>query len=246
MSNIVFMKFFLDSANINEIEEIASLGLLDGVTTNPSLVAKENGQQDFAKIIKKICKIAKGPVSAEVISTEFENMIKEAEILSKIENDHDLYPKVLDRRGTAYERVGNWELAEKDLSLSLKILPNQAYTINYLAYSWIEKEINTEKALTMLKKADNLKKNDGYITDSLGWALYKLKKFSESQIYLQRAITLMPKDPVVNDHFADCLWMNNKKIQARYYWEYVLTLEDTEKELRQKIENKLLFGLDKS
>ena len=79
MSNIVFMKFFLDSANINEIEEIASLGLLDGVTTNPSLVAKENGQQDFAKIIKKICKIAKGPVSAEVISTEFENMIKEAE-----------------------------------------------------------------------------------------------------------------------------------------------------------------------
>ena len=168
------------------------------------------------------------------------------EILSKIEDDHDLYPKVLDRRGTAYERIGNWELAEKDLSLSLKILPNQAYTINYLAYSWIEKEINTEKALTMLKKADNLKKNDGYITDSLGWALYKLKKFSESQIYLQRAITLMPKDPVVNDHFADCLWMNNKKIQARYYWKYVLTLEDTEKELRQKIENKLLFGLEKS
>ena len=89
------------------------------------------------------------------------------EILSKIENDHDLYPKVLDRRGTAYERAGNWELAQKDLSLSLKILPNQAYTINYLAYSWIEKEINTEKALTMLKKADNLKKNDGYITLSL-------------------------------------------------------------------------------
>ena len=81
------MKFFLDSANINEIEEIASLGLLDGVTTNPSLVAKENGQQDFAKIIKKICKIAKGPVSAEVISTEFENMIKEAEILSKIDKN---------------------------------------------------------------------------------------------------------------------------------------------------------------
>ena len=98
----------------------------------------------------------------------------------------------------------------------------------------------------MLKKADNLKKNDGYITDSLGWALYKLKKFSESQIYLQRAITLMPKDPVVNHHFADCLWMNDKKIQARYYWKYVLTLEDTEKELRQKIENKLLFGLEKS
>ena len=134
--------------------------------------------------------------------------------------------------------------------ISLAIPPNLNLGIDFLSGTGItvsfEKEINTEKALTMLKKADNLKKNDGYITDSLGWALYKLKKFSESQIYLQRAITLMPKDPVVNDHFADCLWMNNKKIQARYYWKYVLTLEDTEKDLRQKIKNKLLFGLEKS
>ena len=50
---------------------------------------------------------------------------------------------------------------------------------------------------------------------------------------------------VVNDHFADCLWMIDKKIQARYYWEYVLTLEDTEDELKKKIQNKLLFGLEK-
>ena len=49
----------------------------------------------------------------------------------------------------------------------------------------------------------------------------------------------------MNDHFADCLWMIDKKIQARYYWEYVLTLEDTEDELREKVKNKLLFGLEK-
>lgn len=169
-----------------------------------------------------------------------------SEILTQINKDHSLYPKVLDRRGTAYERIGNWEFAEKDLLLSLEVLPDQAYTINYLAYSWIEKDKNTNKALTMLKKADDLKKNDGYITDSLGWALYKLKNFSEARIYLERAIKIMPDDPVVNDHFADCLWMNDKKIQARYYWKYVLTLENTEKELRQKIKNKLLFGLEKS
>ena len=178
---------------------------------------------------------------------KYEESIKlYSEILLQINKDHSLYPKVLDRRGTAYERTGNWEFAEKDLLLSLKILPDQAYTINYLAYSWIEKDKNTNKALAMLKKADDLKKNDGYITDSLGWALYKLKNFSEARIYLERAIKIMPNDPTVNDHFADCLWMNDKKIQARYYWEYVLTLEDTEKELRQKIENKLLFGLKKS
>ncbi len=81
------MKFFLDSANLNEIEEIASLGLLDGVTTNPSLVAKENGQKNFKTIIKKICKVAKGPVSAEVISTDYKGMIKEGEELAKIDKN---------------------------------------------------------------------------------------------------------------------------------------------------------------
>ena len=81
------MKFFIDSANIDEIKEIASLGLLDGVTTNPSLVAKESGQNNFNKIIKTICGIAKGPVSAEVLSTDYDSMIKEGKMLSKIDKN---------------------------------------------------------------------------------------------------------------------------------------------------------------
>tara|TARA_B100000029_G_scaffold171554_1_gene167895 strand:+ start:26468 stop:27112 length:645 start_codon:yes stop_codon:yes gene_type:complete len=79
------VKFFIDSANIEEIKEVESLGLLDGVTTNPSLVAKEGGQKDFKKIIKTICSIAKGPVSAEVLSTDYDSMIEEAKILAKID-----------------------------------------------------------------------------------------------------------------------------------------------------------------
>ena len=167
-----------------------------------------------------------------------------SEILLKINKEDIMYPRVLDRRGTAYERNGNWQLAEKDLQLSLKIEPDQAYTLNYLAYTWIEQNRKTKEALSMLERANSLKKNDGYITDSLGWAQYKLKNFNKAKFYLERAIQMMPDDPIVNDHFADCLWMNNQKIQARYYWEYVLTLEDTEDELREKIENKLLFGLE--
>ncbi len=211
---------------------------------------KEEAINYFSQVYKKINKtIFRTFDFANFLRTmeKYEKSIElYSKILNKVNENHSLYPKVLDRRGTAYERIGKWELAEKDLLLSLKILPDQAYTINYLAYSWIEKEKNTEKALTMLKKANSLKRNDGYITDSLGWALYKLNNFSEAEMYLERAITIMPQDPIINDHFADCLWMNDKKIQARYYWKYVLTLEDTEKELRQKIENKLLFGLEKS
>ena len=167
-------------------------------------------------------------------------------ILLKIENDHEIYPEVLHRRGTAYERSNNWELAEKDLLRSLEIEPDSPYVMNYLAYTWIEKGKNVQKALRMLRRANDLKKNDGYITDSLGWALYKLNNFSEAKKYLRLAIIFMPRDPIINDHFGDCLWMNNRKIQARYYWEYALSLDSTEKELKEKIKKKLLFGLEES
>ena len=112
-----------------------------------------------------------------------------------------------------------------------------------MAYSWIEKGINVEKSLVMLKKANDLRPDDGYITDSLGWALFKLKKYREAKKYMQLAVMLISSDPVINDHFADVLWMNNNSIQARYYWNYVLKLEKTEEKLKKKIKNKLLFGL---
>ena len=95
----------------------------------------------------------------------------------------------------------------------------------------------------MLRKADRLKINDPYIIDSLGWALFKLNRYKESKNYLQKAVTLLPSDPIVNDHFGDVLWMNGKKIQARYYWNYVLGLEDTEQDLKNKIKEKLIKGL---
>ena len=74
------MKFFLDTANIDEIKDANSMGMVDGVTTNPSLIAKEG--RDFEEVIKEICDIVDGPISAEVISTETEGMLKEARHLA--------------------------------------------------------------------------------------------------------------------------------------------------------------------
>ena len=101
----------------------------------------------------------------------------------------------------------------KEILNSLKAKPNQAYVLNYLAYSWIEKGINIEKSLKMLERANKIKANDGYITDSLGWALFKLKRYDEAMKYLQLAVMLMPSDPIVNDHYGDVLWMNGKKFK---------------------------------
>ena len=95
----------------------------------------------------------------------------------------------------------------------------------------------------MLIKANKIRKQDGYIIDSLGWALFKLERYHDSKDYLQSAIKLMPADPIINDHYGDVLWKNGNKIQARYYWKYVLNLEDAEEDLKDRIKNKLILGL---
>ena len=164
-------------------------------------------------------------------------------ILDIIDTAHPLYPEVADNRGVAYERSGNWEEAEKDLLSSLSASPDQAYVINYLAYSWIEQGIKINEALEMLEKANTLKPDDPYIIDSLGWALFKLKKYEDARKYLLEAVKLMPEDPIVNDHYGDVLWKNGKKIQARYFWNYVMKLEETEIDLKDKIKKKLISGL---
>ena len=185
---------------------------------------------DFAKFLKN--------------NHQFKSSIKlYTEIIQEIEKDHSLYSKATDGRGVAYERVGEWDKAEKDLLSSLEADPDQAYVINYLAYSWIEKGMKIDKSLKMLEKANNLKPDDPFIIDSLGWALFKLERYNDAKNYLQSAVKLMPADPIINDHYGDVLWKNGKKIQARYYWNYVLNLEDTEETLKDSIKNKLILGL---
>lgn len=80
------MEFFLDTANLDEIRDCASYGILDGVTTNPSLVSKEGEQKGFKELVKEICEIVDGPVSAEVLSTDVERMITEARELAEIDD----------------------------------------------------------------------------------------------------------------------------------------------------------------
>tara|TARA_Y100000590_G_scaffold308643_1_gene348457 strand:+ start:1410 stop:3131 length:1722 start_codon:yes stop_codon:yes gene_type:complete len=165
--------------------------------------------------------------------------------LNKINKNHSLVPKILDRRGTSFERLGNWESAEKDLVESLKILPDQPHVLNYLAYTWVDKGINLDKGLEMLKKATELRKNDGYIIDSLGWAYYAKKDYVKAKFFLERAVELLPSDPIISDHYADSLWMLNKNIQARYTWKNILKLDGVDEELVKKIKKKLIFGITK-
>ena len=80
------MKIFIDSGNLKEIESLVPLGIIDGITTNPSLLAKEGG--DYRAILKKICQIVKGPTSAEVVATDAEGMIREGRDLATHRRAH--------------------------------------------------------------------------------------------------------------------------------------------------------------
>ena len=164
------------------------------------------------------------------------------QVLNQIDKNSNMYADVLYRRGGTYERLKNYSKADKDLLMSLNIRPDHAYTLNYLSYSWLERNIKIEQAMKMLMRAYELRKNDPYITDSVGWGYYLIGDFINAEKYLRKAVELMPDDPIVNDHYGDVLWQLDRKLQAKYFWEHVLELEDTEEEMKKDIENKLIDG----
>jgi tetratricopeptide (TPR) repeat protein len=167
-------------------------------------------------------------------------------IISSLNEDSEIKSDLLYRRGGSYERLGDYEKADKDLLHSLIINSEDAYVLNYLAYSWLERNYQIDKAMEMLEKAYALRSNDPYITDSIGWAYYLIENFHEAEKYIKKAVELMPEDPTVNDHYGDILWKLNRKIQARYFWNNVLSSDETDDELRKKIKIKIIGGLKNS
>ena len=163
-------------------------------------------------------------------------------LINKFNDNLEIKADLLYRRGGSYERIGKYETADKDFLYSLKLDPNDAYVLNYLAYSWLERNYKIDDAIEMLEKAYSLENDDPYIIDSIGWAYYLTKDYSKAEKFLKRAVLLMPDDPIVNDHYGDILWKLNRKIQARYFWSNVLKMEDAEKKIIKSINKKMIDG----
>tara|TARA_B110001450_G_scaffold149489_1_gene139679 strand:- start:854 stop:2539 length:1686 start_codon:yes stop_codon:yes gene_type:complete len=168
------------------------------------------------------------------------------QVILKIDTGSPLYSEILYRRGGSYERMGDYVNSDKDLLKSLKVKPNDAYVLNYLAYSWLERNYKIDSALQMLESAYQSESNDPYIIDSIGWAYYLIQDYTKAEEFLIRAVELMPEDPTVNDHYGDILWMLDRKIQARYFWKNVLDLDETEEKMIKNIKLKLIDGLKNS
>ncbi len=145
-------------------------------------------------------------------------------------------------RGVALERSKRWSEAEADFRQALKINPNQPQVLNYLGYSWVDQGVNLEQALEMIKAAVDLRPEDGYIVDSLGWAYFRLGRYEDAVTHLERAVELKSADPVINDHLGDAYWKVGRKLEARFQWNHARDLKPEPEEL-PKILKKIEQGL---
>jgi tetratricopeptide (TPR) repeat protein len=145
-------------------------------------------------------------------------------------------------RGISYERTKQWTKAEPDFRKALALEPDQPMVLNYLGYSMVDQRINLNEAIAMVRKAVELKPNDGYVVDSLGWAHYQLGEYDEAVKQLERAVELKPADPVIADHLGDAYWRIGRKLEARFQWQHAKDNKPEPADLAL-IEKKLKEGL---
>ena len=146
-------------------------------------------------------------------------------------------------RGIALERAGDWPRAESDFLTALEIEPDHPFVLNYLGYTWVDRGERLDEALGMIERAVNQRPLDGFITDSLGWAYFRLDRFEEAVVQLERAVEYEPGDPVINDHLGDAYWKVGRRAEARFQWRRAMSLGADDLELIDAIQTKLQSGL---
>ncbi|HET6308948.1 MAG TPA: tetratricopeptide repeat protein [Rhodopila sp.] len=141
-------------------------------------------------------------------------------------------------RGVAEERSHQWPKAEADLRHALQLSPEQPYVLNYLGYSWADTGRHLKEAREMIQRAAERRPNDGAITDSMGWVLFRQGDAKGAVTTLEHAVELEPEDSTINGHLGDAYWAAGRKVEAQYQWRRALTL-NPEPEDKAKLEAKL-------
>ena len=116
--------------------------------------------------------------------------------------------------------------------------------LNYLGYSWIDRGEHLEDGLKMVQRAVELRPDDGYIVDSLGWAYYRLGDFPHAVRFLEKALELLPEDATINDHLGDAYWQEGRLVEARYQWRRALLFKPEADQVKV-IQTKLDRGIAK-
>ena len=148
-------------------------------------------------------------------------------------------------RGIVLERTKQWPKAEADMKKALELSPEQPYVLNYLGYSWIDQGFNLDEGMKMLMRATELRPDDGAISDSVGWAYYRLGQFDTAVEWLERASEQKGDDATIVEHLGDAYWHVGRHREARFQWERALH-QKPDKDRVSVINDKLAKGLDAS
>ncbi|MBO6469184.1 MAG: tetratricopeptide repeat protein [Pelagibacteraceae bacterium] len=153
--------------------------------------------------------------------------------------DEDQRWRLLYMRGICYERINNWESAEEDFLKSLDINPESPQVLNYLAYSWIEKNVFLNESLKMLKRAYEKNPKSHYILDSLAWAHFKKKNLKIASQLMEEVIIRAPGEAISLDHLGDIYFAMGRRREALYMWRQAKDLAEPEDNIIDKILIKL-------
>jgi tetratricopeptide (TPR) repeat protein len=140
-------------------------------------------------------------------------------------------PELLYDRAMAAEKVNRLDTLEKDLRRLIQLKPDYAHAYNALGYTLADRTTRIPEAIELLEKALKLEPDDPFILDSMGWALFKAKRFGEAADYLRRAYGAKP-DPEIAAHFGEALWMKGDKEEARRVWKNGLQIHPDNESLR--------------
>ena len=146
-------------------------------------------------------------------------------------------------RGITNHLLDDWPAAEADFRAALKLNKDQPQVLNYLGYSMVERNVNMEEALQMIETAVAAEPQNGAIVDSLGWVLYQRGEYEDAVVHLENSASLLPVDPIINDHLGDGLWAVGRFVEARFQWNRALSFDPTEEDAI-RIRRKLEIGLD--
>lgn len=141
-------------------------------------------------------------------------------------------------RAMALDKLGRWPEAEKDLLAYIEQHPNDANAMNYLGYTWAERNENLQEALKLLQRSLLLSPGDGFITDSMGWVLFRLNRLEEALERMREAVRLESQDATIQEHLGDVLNAMGRKEEARAVWKKALQLEPKNKSLQKKLRMK--------
>ncbi|MFO1161436.1 MAG: tetratricopeptide repeat protein [Reyranellaceae bacterium] len=163
-------------------------------------------------------------------------------VVDRLRNTDERHWMVFFSRGIAFERLKMWPKAELDMKKALELSPEQPHVLNYLGYSWIDQGMHLDEGMKMLERATELRPDDGAITDSVGWAFYRLGQYDKAVEWLERATEQKGDDATITEHLGDAYWHVGRRREARFQWERALH-QKPDKDRLAVIRDKLANGL---